>query len=444
MICDFCKQKQTLLESLFQCDACRKSVFKSCGGLTASEVKVLQLAGGRKMFFHCSAWVEGKTHKLLREVISSKDVIIGDKSEIINLLNNEIDQLKREKNEVQKLSVETHKCLQRELYSEKCKAKERKILIVKTKRNKSAEEIRSDLVNNIDIEAIESKVQIGRNIKKGGCILEYENNASAEDIGNNIELNLGTDNEVSHPKKTNPRIKIVGIPESLPGDKELLKSKIIQQNKIDTQPNDFLFNILNISENRKKMFSIMAEVDIKTFEMLLKINGIFLSLSPNSNAADFFAHIMDEFLEGIPIKNKQVYGTGDLNIDMAKASLQKDQLVNLMALFGLKQKVTEYTRVTTKDTKSTIDVFTNNEATTTNVLRRPKSSDHDIQIIINKGVQGTKLTFSRIGRNKRKVKCHNFQTMLQNQMWLEEGNVIELTKNMYTNVNLILDKIAPV
>lgn len=65
--------------------------------MSASEVKVLELNGGRILRFDCSRFQEFKSHIVLQNAIKDKNKIIKSKEGIIALLQQKIESLESRK-----------------------------------------------------------------------------------------------------------------------------------------------------------------------------------------------------------------------------------------------------------------------------------------------------------------------------------------------------------
>nr|CAI5856889.1 unnamed protein product [Callosobruchus analis] len=76
---EFCTNCKKACDStiIFPCDSCNKLFCATCGDLTASEIKCLQLKNKRKLKFYCDACEEGlcKVPSLIKEVADLKDSV---------------------------------------------------------------------------------------------------------------------------------------------------------------------------------------------------------------------------------------------------------------------------------------------------------------------------------------------------------------------------------
>lgn len=90
MECDVCKET---IRDIFACENCKVCLSKQCAGLTATEIKVLQLRD-RAMIFHCQKCRNFATFQLLHNTIEDKITIISGKNELISRILSK--DLKRE------------------------------------------------------------------------------------------------------------------------------------------------------------------------------------------------------------------------------------------------------------------------------------------------------------------------------------------------------------
>lgn len=97
--------------------------------------------------------------------------------------------------------------------------------------------------------------------------------------------------------------------------------------------------------------------------------------SPNKSDGKFIELITEECENLIQIGH--VILLGDFNIDVSKSNQYTNRLMKNMNNLGLKQYVTEYTRIT-EHTKTKIDLAFLNDCIWTNVLETPRITDHQI------------------------------------------------------------------
>lgn len=97
--------------------------------------------------------------------------------------------------------------------------------------------------------------------------------------------------------------------------------------------------------------------------------------SPNKSDGRFIEAITEECENLLDIEH--VIVLGNFNIDVSKNNQYFKRLIKNMANLGLKQYVTEYTRIT-EQSKTRIDLVSSNFYILTNVHGIPKITDHQI------------------------------------------------------------------
>lgn len=107
-----------------------------------------------------------------------------------------------------------------------------------------------------------------RNISKGGVVLECKNKEAINKIREEVSQKLGSNYDVSVPKKRAPRIKVVGITENL--SYEDTERKILAQNTF-LDHNSANIKVVHIQKikNRSNYFAYL-EVDGISYSKLLR------------------------------------------------------------------------------------------------------------------------------------------------------------------------------
>ncbi|KAJ8979706.1 hypothetical protein NQ317_000991 [Molorchus minor] len=183
MECDVCKENK----EVFKCDGCGGTLCKTCGRLTSSEVKVLQLSN-RVMRFYISKCRKTETFSLFRKIIE----IVKKTSEV---------------------------------------------LVVKPKQtSQESSKTKQVIEEKINPSSLGVGVSRIKYVKEGGVAISYNRQQDVENISQSIQQQLGEEYEVNIPKKKNPKIRIMNIDRRLLTDQEELIEKIIIQNTISTPP----------------------------------------------------------------------------------------------------------------------------------------------------------------------------------------------------------------
>ena len=180
MECDVCKE----IKDVFKCDGCNQSICKSCGKLTSSEVKVLQL-NNRVLRFYCSKCKKNETYSLFHKIIeckdqlienkersiADKDAIIGTKEELCRMLKKEIEDLqsarKYENNRIG--------------YNEAVKKSTPEVLVVKPKKTQESSKTRQIIEEKVDPSSLGVGVARVKYVRDGGVAISCN---KQEDVRN--------------------------------------------------------------------------------------------------------------------------------------------------------------------------------------------------------------------------------------------------------------------
>ncbi|KAG5897578.1 hypothetical protein JTB14_007289 [Gonioctena quinquepunctata] len=215
MACFICKDVKT--KDVFSCDGCNNCICKGCGGLTASEVKVLQLVSGRTLKFYCPKCIKGDSFDLYKELVTCKEQIIEDKNEIIKLLKKDIeDVIVKDPMSGAKMG-----------YNEVLKSnKKEEVILIKPKNTEQTSILTrrklEEAVNPCTLGATVSKV---KNVRQGGVAIKCSNQEEIKTICENVQKQIGTDYEVKVPEKKNPRIEVFNVGQKLSENKDELIEK---------------------------------------------------------------------------------------------------------------------------------------------------------------------------------------------------------------------------
>lgn len=249
MHCDSCDEDK---ES-YKCDRCNKSMCKSCGDLTSSEVKCLQLKE-RVLKFFCKQCCSLETIVLLQNIIEAKNGEIESKNRIIELLENDVTELK----EHSMMTAE-----QKKKYSDVAKGSQ--VVVVKPKSDTQKSIVTRKIIQD-KLDPADLGVTEVRNVNKGGVALNCRSVKSVENVCKEIEEKMGRDYSVKKAEKNNPRIRIKNVDVSDADDEELFIEKLVVQNLIRNSE-----NIKIISKYKPKMqkkphsTNVILEINPKTY-----------------------------------------------------------------------------------------------------------------------------------------------------------------------------------
>lgn len=265
MECDVCKTK---VKPLFQCDTCNKGICKSCGKLSASEVKVLELKGERILRFDCSSCQKFKPHILLQKAIEDKNKIIESKEEIIALLQQKIESLESRKYESNALnSLQYSDILKKPLNP--TKQTTTPSLIIKPKKQQSIEKMKEELRKKINPTELKISINSIKSTKNGNLLVKCQEKNDMDILKNVAEKKLN-DYNIEMTKLRNPRFKII---EYKINDEDDLKTEIVEasireQNHF-IEPMDYI-KITYFKLNKKsESYTVYGNCSAKLFHKIM-------------------------------------------------------------------------------------------------------------------------------------------------------------------------------
>lgn len=262
--CDACGVKD---RDVFKCDGCGGSRCKTCGLLTSSEVKVLQLSS-RVMRFYCKDCDKKDIIRILNdlvkareelsrgkdEIIKSKEVIVADKEEIICMLRSENELVKNQSERPQQMKTLS--------YSEMLKRKPTEILIVKPKNaTQSSADTRKIMEEKINPSALGVGVNQVKYVREGGVAIKCSRTEDIENMSESIKRNMGEEYNVSVPAKKNPKIKIFNVDKKLLEDHDDIIDKLVMQNSIDVTSENHFMKIMSCYTDRNGRSNVVLEMD---------------------------------------------------------------------------------------------------------------------------------------------------------------------------------------
>ncbi|CAG9771449.1 unnamed protein product [Ceutorhynchus assimilis] len=227
MECVICEETKS--KEVFNCDGCRNPICKSCGGLSASEVKVMELRGKRVMRFNCPRCINLETCKLLQDVIDSKNANIDDKVEIISMLKTQIEELKK-----------TNENKNTYDYAEKSyagvtsrpPAKDRlniPNLIIRPKQIQDVTKTKEDITKKINPSELNIGIRGMRATGNGNIVIKCPTKQEVEDLKRAAESVLQNKYEIITTTMMRPKIKIPGYEGNEP--KQQIEQIIRNQNE---------------------------------------------------------------------------------------------------------------------------------------------------------------------------------------------------------------------
>lgn len=271
MDCHICKQTKVKNKDLFECDGCDESVCTKCSRISATEVRVLQLSGPRILKFYCRKCLCGESMILFQKLVESKEALIEDKITIINLLKEEIEQLKK---------LHQYDSKREQFgYSAAVKKQKDEILIVKPNdANQTSEKTKKNIEERINPCNLGMGVSKMKYIRDGGVAIKYNRGEkeNVREVIHTIKESMGGNYEVKIPEKRNPRIMVFGVSEAELTEKDDMINKIIVQNTINTEENIRNIELIHASKNQKGTNNIIIQLDSKSYECIRKKEKIHI------------------------------------------------------------------------------------------------------------------------------------------------------------------------
>lgn len=142
-----------------------------------------------------------------------------------------------------------------------------------------------------------------------------------------------------------------------------------------------------------------------------------------------------------------IFIVGDFNIDFYKKNGYKERLEKDLLCLGLKQYITEPTRITTKS-KTIIDLVFSNFYIKNEVLLTPKITDHqiirlDLTVTDNEDRRGMQI----VTRDYSRYNDEEFREMLKEEVqkvkYFEEEHTNEMAVKFVNTIAKAIEKIAP-
>ncbi|XP_018575954.1 uncharacterized protein LOC108914597 [Anoplophora glabripennis] len=262
MKCEECKQIKVRNKDIFNCDGCNKEICKDCGGLTASEIKVLQLAS-RIMKYYCQKCLTGRSLELCNKLVLSMETIIEDKTMIINMLQEEIEELKK------KLATDQTGSG----YSQAVKKHIEEVILVKPKDiTQTSEVTKKSIEEKINPSELGIGVSRIKYIRDGGVAIKCNENSKERvvNVCETIKTTLGQSYDVNIPERRNPRIIVFNVYPRELDDEDNLLDKIILQNSINTEPNKRELKIVHKIKNHQGTMNVILQMDVHTYQCIEK------------------------------------------------------------------------------------------------------------------------------------------------------------------------------
>lgn len=275
--CIKCEETINEDDQFYECDVCKHYIHKKCSELSASEAKCMPLQKRLLMYVceGCKAVI-----KSVPKMVIIMEEMKKEMSEIKWMISKSafVKEVGSAENRNSNTTMQIVNAKPKMLYSDKV-ASNKEVIIVKPKESKTHTEIKKDLVQRIDPVALRTDISLGKNLKSGGVVLECnDNKVSASTIKDKIQKDLGSNYDISVPKRVYPKLKII-VPKEVSSDKEELSNRIMVQNELRREVQNFKFDIFHITKvYNNAYFNILVEVDSESFKKLISKEAVNIGL----------------------------------------------------------------------------------------------------------------------------------------------------------------------
>lgn len=270
MECVICEETKS--KDIFNCDGCKNPICKICGGLSASEIKVLELRGKRVMKFHCPRCINFDTYKLLNDVIDSKNANINDKNEIINLLKAQIEEIK--KSNENNVYNRTEKSYAGVISAPPANSRPNiPNLIIRPKQNQDAAKTKAEIIKKINPSELNIGIRGMRATGNGNIVITCTTKQEVEDLKRAADGILQNKYEVKTTKMVRPKIKIPGYEGS--ESEQQIEQSIRKQNEWINDTDEIKVTYVK-KKSKKTESTILAECSGATFQKCMKYKKVHI------------------------------------------------------------------------------------------------------------------------------------------------------------------------
>lgn len=215
VVCKGCQESGNDLP-LYKCDGCTSYWCKACGQLSASEIKVLVIKGARTMKFFCTDCSNFNTVRILGNTIQDKNAIILSKDRIIELLEKELEDKRRQLQECQNVAINEPKLGGRTyadaVVSGSDEARENvPCLLIKPKTQQTSSKTKGELQTKINPGKISAGVNMVKELKNGTVILKCNSSGATQRMKSEARAALGDRYTISETRLLAPSIQISNI-----------------------------------------------------------------------------------------------------------------------------------------------------------------------------------------------------------------------------------------
>lgn len=285
MKCKECKREPPGID-IFSCDACKSQLCQTCGEISPTEIRVLQLKGGRTLRFICKTCTipSGLEEKLkdiennliskikqLQEDISNQDKKLIDQTVLINRLTKEIYEMKDGNynnslhKELKYLKDSVALINSGNIIKSYANVVSREAVVIKPKNVQDSDKTKEELIEKLNPSDIEVGIAQMKSATDGGIIIKCKTREDTEKIKKAAEECMGNQYKIKIPEQKNPCVKIVDFDEDM--KKEELIHCLKRQNAFLT--NDSELEVIVIKKMKTKYMAIV-ECDPVSHSKLLE------------------------------------------------------------------------------------------------------------------------------------------------------------------------------
>lgn len=165
---------------------------------------------------------------------------------------------------------------------------------------------------------------------------------------------------------------------------------------------------------------------------------------------NIFINNLNIILDDIFNINVPIFVVGDFNIDFAKNSIEKTNLINLLGTYNIVHTVREYTRITSTTSTIIDNICTNIQTEHKTLVETVYYSDHNLQIIQfeipETHIKQKQSSYVRLfsDNNKKKYFSHHLQNEHWQEVYSTQNSVHDKFIYFITTLNYYINKCFPI
>lgn len=266
-VCNRIKQPtKEVKRPCFPCDFCKRLICSECSSLSASELKCVTMLN-RNLIFHCKNCRENDIIQLLNDRIKDKEVIIEDKSQIIDLLKHELEQFEM------KLRANLPYVPFADVVKNPTRLKRIDNfpeIIIKPKEPQEDKVTKEEINKSIDPKVLKIGIKQFRVSKAGAVVVKCQTKDETQLLKEEIIKKLQDKYDVNYTKMRKPRIKIISYGQDLK-EKEIEES-IVEQNNLPQGS----ITVKYVRKEKSGLKTIFCECSIQSFHKIMAEKRIFI------------------------------------------------------------------------------------------------------------------------------------------------------------------------